>query len=75
MSSVDGSTCARTRALRLPAVQGQSRIPGRGSVIAGVTDLVFAGVTDFAYAPRDARLQIASGAAGRFALAGAKCER
>jgi len=38
-------------------------------------DSVFSGVTDFAYAPRDARAQIASGAGGRFALAGAKCER
>ncbi|GAA2501021.1 5-deoxy-glucuronate isomerase [Streptomyces longisporus] len=38
-------------------------------------DNVFASVSDFAYAPRDARVQIASGAGGRFALAGAKCER
>ncbi len=36
---------------------------------------VFASVTDIACAPRDARAQIASGAEGRFALAGAKCER
>lgn len=36
---------------------------------------VFADVSDFVYAPRDARVQIASGAGGRFALAGAKCER
>ncbi|MEU9989626.1 5-deoxy-glucuronate isomerase [Streptomyces sp. NPDC048045] len=36
---------------------------------------VFASASDFAYAPRDARVQIASGAGGRFALAGAKCER
>jgi len=36
---------------------------------------VFAGVSDFAYVPRDAQAQIASGAGGRFALAGAKCER
>ncbi|MFE3324711.1 5-deoxy-glucuronate isomerase [Streptomyces sp. NPDC059176] len=36
---------------------------------------VFAGVTDFAYVPRDAHAQIASGAGGRFALAGARCER
>ncbi|MET9442469.1 5-deoxy-glucuronate isomerase [Streptomyces sp. NPDC006610] len=36
---------------------------------------VFASVTDFAYVPRDAQAQIASGAGGRFALAGAKCER
>ena len=36
---------------------------------------VFSGVSDFAYLPRDAHAQIASGAGGRFALAGAKCER
>lgn len=36
---------------------------------------VFSGASDFVYAPRDARVQIASGAGGRFALAGAKCER
>ncbi|MFI2367033.1 5-deoxy-glucuronate isomerase [Streptomyces sp. NPDC018833] len=36
---------------------------------------VFGGVSDFAYVPRDARAQIASGAGGRFALAGARCER
>uniref|UniRef100_A0AAU2A5T7 5-deoxy-glucuronate isomerase n=1 Tax=Streptomyces sp. NBC_00093 TaxID=2975649 RepID=A0AAU2A5T7_9ACTN len=36
---------------------------------------VFASVSDFAYVPRDARAQIASGAGGRFALAGAKCGR
>jgi len=36
---------------------------------------VFSGVGDFAYVPRDAHAQIASGAGGRFALAGAKCER
>ncbi|MFF7254975.1 5-deoxy-glucuronate isomerase [Streptomyces microflavus] len=36
---------------------------------------VFSGVSDFAYVPRDDRAQIASGAGGRFALAGAKCER
>ncbi|MFB7554936.1 5-deoxy-glucuronate isomerase [Streptomyces brevispora] len=36
---------------------------------------VFSGVSDFAYVPRDAHAQIASGAGGRFALAGAKCER
>ncbi|MFE6283357.1 5-deoxy-glucuronate isomerase [Streptomyces sp. NPDC057877] len=36
---------------------------------------VFASATDFAYVPRDAQVQIASDAGGRFALAGAKCER
>ncbi|MEU0779972.1 5-deoxy-glucuronate isomerase [Streptomyces sp. NPDC006173] len=36
---------------------------------------VFDGVTDFAYVPRDALAHIASGVGGRFALAGAKCER
>ncbi|MGW0733637.1 5-deoxy-glucuronate isomerase [Streptomyces sp. NPDC002851] len=38
-------------------------------------DSVFGGVSDFAYLPRDAHAQIASGAGGRFALAGARCER
>ncbi|WP_030379890.1 MULTISPECIES: 5-deoxy-glucuronate isomerase [unclassified Streptomyces] len=42
--------------------------------LAGRPD-VFASVTDFAYVPRDTHTQIASGAGGRFALAGAKCER
>ncbi|MET9499366.1 5-deoxy-glucuronate isomerase [Streptomyces sp. NPDC006552] len=36
---------------------------------------VFSGPTDFAYLPRDSRAEIASGAGGRFALAGAKCGR
>ncbi|WP_418957151.1 5-deoxy-glucuronate isomerase [Streptomyces tritici] len=36
---------------------------------------VFDGVSDFAYVPRDTRALIASGAGGRFALAGARCER
>ncbi|WP_199549124.1 5-deoxy-glucuronate isomerase [Streptomyces sp. N35] len=36
---------------------------------------VYAGATDFAYVPRDAHTQIASAVGGRFALAGAKCER
>ncbi|MEU7178412.1 MULTISPECIES: 5-deoxy-glucuronate isomerase [Streptomyces] len=36
---------------------------------------VFSGVTDFAYVPRDARVRIDSGAGGRFALTGARCER
>lgn len=49
------------------AADAEFQILGRESV--------FAGVSDFVYAPRDARVQIASGAGGRFALAGAKCER
>ncbi|MEV0091656.1 5-deoxy-glucuronate isomerase [Streptomyces sp. NPDC050738] len=36
---------------------------------------VFDGVSDFVYVPRDAHAQIASGAGGRFALAGARCGR
>ncbi|SDK97571.1 5-deoxy-glucuronate isomerase [Streptomyces indicus] len=36
---------------------------------------VYAGATDFAYVPRDSHAQIASAVGGRFALAGAKCER
>ncbi|MFJ4982597.1 5-deoxy-glucuronate isomerase [Streptomyces sp. NPDC088732] len=43
------------------------RLAGRESV--------FAGVTDFAYAPRDARVVVVSEAGGRFALTGARCER
>jgi 5-deoxy-glucuronate isomerase len=50
------------------------RIEGKSFQLQG-RDNVFAGVFDFAYAPRDSRVQIASGAGGRFALAGAKCER
>ncbi|MFI0778302.1 5-deoxy-glucuronate isomerase [Streptomyces sp. NPDC021212] len=38
-------------------------------------DSVFSGVSDFAYVPRDAHATIASGAGGRFALTGARCER
>jgi 5-deoxy-glucuronate isomerase len=53
--------------------EGQSPPPGEFQ-LRGRTS-VFASATDFAYAPRDARVQIASGAGGRFALAGAKCER
>ncbi|WP_067467974.1 5-deoxy-glucuronate isomerase [Actinomadura macra] len=36
---------------------------------------VFSRVTDFAYAPRDARLRVSSRAGGRFALPSARCER
>lgn len=36
---------------------------------------VFTGVTDFAYAPRDADVTVTSTDGGRFALTGARCER
>ncbi|MCY0948917.1 5-deoxy-glucuronate isomerase [Streptomyces sp. H27-S2] len=36
---------------------------------------VFGGPTDFAYLPRDAHATVTSAAGGRFALAGARCER
>ncbi|MEU9038990.1 5-deoxy-glucuronate isomerase [Streptomyces sp. NPDC048352] len=36
---------------------------------------VFAGVTDFAYLPRDGHAEVTSAEGGRFALAGARCER
>ena len=36
---------------------------------------VFSGPTDFAYAPRDAELTVASAAGGRFALPSARCTR
>jgi 5-deoxy-glucuronate isomerase len=38
-------------------------------------DGVFAGVTDFAYAPRDARVELASQGGGRFALPAARAAR
>ncbi|MEU2157854.1 5-deoxy-glucuronate isomerase [Streptomyces sp. NPDC019396] len=50
------------------------RVGDRTMELLGRED-AFAGVTDFAYLPRDADAQIASSAGGRFALAGAKCER
>jgi 5-deoxy-glucuronate isomerase len=36
---------------------------------------VFAGVTDFAYAPRDAEVTVTSAAGGRFAVPSARCDR
>jgi 5-deoxy-glucuronate isomerase len=49
-------------------VDGETfRLHGRKSV--------FTGITDFAYVPRDAHARITSGAGGRFAFAGARCER
>ncbi|MFI0240145.1 5-deoxy-glucuronate isomerase [Streptomyces sp. NPDC016845] len=47
---------------------------GRIIELAGRED-VFSGASDFAYVPRGTRAEIASGAGGRFALAGAKCGR
>lgn len=38
-------------------------------------DSVFTAVTDFAYVPRDAHATLTAPAGGRFALAGARCER
>lgn len=56
--------------------------PDEGAPEAGVTVFelrgrrsVFTGVTDFAYAPREARVRVASAAGGRFALTGARCTR
>ncbi|WP_353942675.1 5-deoxy-glucuronate isomerase [Streptomyces sp. HUAS MG91] len=48
--------------------------PGRIIELRG-RESVFSGASDFAYVPRDTRAEIASGAGGRFALAGAKCGR
>ncbi|MFF9238943.1 5-deoxy-glucuronate isomerase [Streptomyces sp. NPDC014801] len=42
--------------------------------LAGRAD-IFSAVSDFAYAPRDARTSVASAAGGRFALTGARCTR
>ncbi|MEU9940811.1 5-deoxy-glucuronate isomerase [Streptomyces lavendulae] len=43
------------------------RLDGRGGV--------FDGPSDFAYLPRDGRAEVSSARGGRFALAGARCER
>ncbi|MFJ9795543.1 5-deoxy-glucuronate isomerase [Streptomyces sp. NPDC101145] len=47
---------------------------GRTFRLAGRPD-VFSAVTDFAYVPRDTRVTLTSPGGGRFALAGARCER
>lgn len=46
---------------------------GKTFELAGRTS-VFTGVTDFAYAPRDAEVHLDTSAGGRFALTGARCE-
>ncbi|MEU8538447.1 5-deoxy-glucuronate isomerase [Streptomyces sp. NPDC048717] len=53
---------------------GTVRADGEEFELAGRLS-VFDGVSDFAYVPVDSRVQIASGAGGRFALAGARCGR
>ncbi|WP_394433954.1 5-deoxy-glucuronate isomerase [Streptomyces sp. SGAir0957] len=59
----------------LPLTGGCSvTVDGRIIELLGRAD-VFSGASDFAYVPRDTRAEIASGAGGRFALAGAKCGR
>jgi 5-deoxy-glucuronate isomerase len=50
------------------------RCDGEAFELAGRAD-VFSRVTDFAYVPRDARVEIASAAGGRFALPGARAGR
>jgi len=47
------------------------RLDGEAFELAGRED-VFTGITDFAYAPRDAAVEIASAAGGRFALPSAR---
>ncbi|MFE1246385.1 5-deoxy-glucuronate isomerase [Streptomyces sp. NPDC058735] len=64
--TVRGEDLVRTEDTVRTADQ-ESPLPGGRSV--------FAPVTGLAYAPRGTRAQIASGAGGRFALAGAKCGR
>ncbi|GAA0474238.1 5-deoxy-glucuronate isomerase [Streptomyces sp. NPDC046215] len=49
-------------------------VDGRPLALAGRKN-VFAGVTDFAYVPRDAHVTLSSPTGGRFALTGARCER
>lgn len=49
-------------------------VDGESFTLRGRLD-VFSGVSDFAYLPRDSRTVLASSGGGRFALAGARCER
>ncbi|MFJ4689048.1 5-deoxy-glucuronate isomerase [Streptomyces sp. NPDC088789] len=49
-------------------------VDGQSFELAGRTD-VFARVSDFAYAPRDAEVSVHSARGGRFALPAARCER
>ncbi|MEV5614062.1 5-deoxy-glucuronate isomerase [Streptomyces sp. NPDC052225] len=59
----------------LPLTGGCSvHVSGRIIELLG-RETVFSGASDFAYIPRETRAEIASGAGGRFALAGAKCGR
>ncbi|MEU1822226.1 5-deoxy-glucuronate isomerase [Streptomyces abikoensis] len=51
------------------------RTEGKTFELHGRPGGVFTAVTDFAYAPRDAHVTLTSPAGGRFALAGARCER
>ncbi|EYT82734.1 5-deoxyglucuronate isomerase [Streptomyces sp. Tu 6176] len=48
---------------------------GHGTFALTGRESVFAGVSDFAYVPRDARVTVSSGGGGRFALTGARCAR
>ncbi|MFJ6754244.1 5-deoxy-glucuronate isomerase [Streptomyces sp. NPDC091273] len=66
-----------------PAPRSSARLNDRGSAPSSgpqVFELrgrggVFAGQTDFAYVPRDAHVEVTSAAGGRFALAGARCNK
>ncbi|GGZ91747.1 5-deoxy-glucuronate isomerase [Streptomyces subrutilus] len=57
-----------------PGGDGAHEPPGRVFELHGRKG-VFDAVTDFAYLPRDAHAEVVSSAGGRFALAGARCER
>lgn len=53
---------------------GELTVDGVAMTLRGRRD-VFAGPSDFGYAPRDAEVTVASADGGRFALAGARCTR
>ncbi|WP_109782341.1 5-deoxy-glucuronate isomerase [Streptomyces sp. CG 926] len=57
--------------------RGPGQSPGDGPEVFQLRGRagVFDGTTDFAYLPRDGHAEIEAAAGGRFALAGARCER
>ncbi|MGK5548629.1 5-deoxy-glucuronate isomerase [Streptomyces sp. URMC 127] len=59
----------------LPLSGGCTVAAGELSFALHGRDSVFSSVTDFAYLPRDTTARLTSAAGGRFALAGARCER
>ncbi|MFD3697059.1 5-deoxy-glucuronate isomerase [Streptomyces sp. NPDC058646] len=80
---LSGGCEVRRRALPGPGPRPSAGPEDRGSAPGSGPEVfrlrgrtgVFDAVTDFAYLPRDGHAEVTSAAGGRFALAGARCER